>query len=114
MRANIETTASDVGKWTGTADTVIMNPPFGAQERGADRPFLEAAMRTAPVVYTLHLATTRAFVETFAKARGYAVTHAWRLSFALRHQFRHQEKAIHEVEVVALRLHREAPAPPQA
>jgi putative methylase len=81
-----------------------MNPPFGAQSRGADRPFLEAAFATAPVVYSLHHAETRAFVEGFARERGFDATHAWRLRFPLPHQHRHQTHAVVEVDVVALRL----------
>jgi putative methylase len=81
-----------------------MNPPFGSQQRHADRPFLDAALASAPVVYTLHHAPTRAFVEEYARERAFTATHAWRLSFPLRHQYRHQEKAVQEIEVVALRL----------
>lgn len=104
LKAPAEWVASDVGAWRGAADTVIMNPPFGAQQRGADRAFLDAAFRTAPTVYTMHNAGTRAFVEQHAAAAGYARTHAWGLRFALRHQYRHHEKAVREVDVVALRL----------
>lgn len=103
----VEWVASDVANWSGSAETVVMNPPFGAQERGADRSFLDAAMRTAPTVYTMHNASTRAFVERYVRARGFGVTHAWRLAFALRHQYRHQDKAVREIEVVALRLARD-------
>jgi len=35
----------------GQFDTVIMNPPFGAQDPHADRPFIDAALALAPVVY---------------------------------------------------------------
>lgn len=94
----------DVAAWEGRADTVIMNPPFGAQRRGADRPFLDAAFRTAPVVYTLHNATTQTFVEEHAARAGFARTHAWRLKFPLRHQYRHQERTVQTIEVVALRF----------
>ena len=105
-RLGVEATwvESDVRAWRGGADTVVMNPPFGAQSRGADRAFLDAAFATAPVVYTLHNAATRAFVEGFAKDAGFVATHAWALRFPLRHQFRHQERAVVEIEVVALRL----------
>ena len=99
--------AADVADWRGRADAVVMNPPFGAQRRHADRPFLAAALRAADVVYTLHNASTRAFVEEHARERGFRATHAWRLLFPLRHQYRHHEKAVQEVEVVALRLVRE-------
>ncbi|MHC1680028.1 MAG: METTL5 family protein [Methanomassiliicoccales archaeon] len=40
---------ADISEVQEKADTVIMNPPFGAQRKGADRPFLTAAMRCAPV-----------------------------------------------------------------
>lgn len=100
----LEWVASDVSAWRGEADTVVMNPPFGAQVRHADRAFLDAAFRAAPVVYTLHNEATRAFVEQRAAQAAYATTHAWRLVFPLRHQFRHQEKRVQEIPVVALRL----------
>lgn len=99
-------TCADVSAWQGAVDTVIMNPPFGAQQRGADRVFLAAAFRAAPVVYTMHNATTRAFVEEHAARAGYAITHAWALRFALKHQYRHHEKAVRVVDVVSLRLAR--------
>lgn len=94
----------DVQDWEGRADTVVMNPPFGAQFRGADRPFLEAAFRTAPVVYSMHNEATREFVESFAKAAGFTATHRWRLAFTLRHQFAHQTRAAREIAVVAFRF----------
>ncbi len=38
---------SDIAEWQPTMayDTVVMNPPFGAQFKGADRPFYEACKR---------------------------------------------------------------------
>ena len=36
-----------VEAWSAEVDTVVMNPPFGAQRRHADRPFWDAAFRTA-------------------------------------------------------------------
>lgn len=102
--ADVAWERADVRGWTGSADTVVMNPPFGAQVRGADRAFLDAAFRTGAVVYTLHNATTLAFVEAYAAEAGYQRTHAWRLLFPLRHQYLHQTRAVQEIEVVALRL----------
>jgi putative methylase len=104
LGASIDLIVGDVGAWDGRADTVLMNPPFGSQQRGADRPFLEAAFRGAPVVYSLHNAVTRPFVEANAAASGFAITHRWRLLFPLRHQYRHQTKAVQEIEVIAFRM----------
>lgn len=106
LKATVEWVEADVAAWEGRADTVVMNPPFGAQQRGADRAFLDAAFRAAPVVYTLHNATTEAFVDAYAAKAGYGRTHAWRLRFPLRHQYRHQERAVQVVDVLALRLAR--------
>ena len=100
----VEWLEADVSSWRGRVDTVLMNPPFGAQQRGADRAFLDAAFASAPVVYSLHNAQTLAFVDEYAKEAGFARTHAWRLLFPLRHQYRHQERAVREIEVVAVRL----------
>jgi putative methylase len=108
LGVDVEWVASDVAEWQGAADTVLMNPPFGAQSRGADRPFLDRAFATAPVVYTIHHAPSREFVERYAAERGYVATDRWRLVFPLRHQYAHQEKAVKEVETVAFRLARSA------
>ncbi|MCI4362687.1 MAG: 50S ribosomal protein L11 methyltransferase [Thermoplasmata archaeon] len=45
------------------ADTVVMNPPFGAQRRHADRPFWEAAFRLARRrIYGFALEESRTFI----------------------------------------------------
>ena len=46
-------------------DTVLMNPPFGAQRPGADRIFLEKAIEISENIWTIHMAETRNFVEKF-------------------------------------------------
>ncbi len=47
------------------ADTVLMNPPFGAQRRGADRPFLRKALELAPVAYGFGNRGSEEFVKRF-------------------------------------------------
>ncbi len=46
--------AGDVNAVAGKFDTVLQNPPFGVQKRGADRVFLEKALQVADAVYSLH------------------------------------------------------------
>ncbi|HJJ27167.1 MAG TPA: methyltransferase, partial [Methanocorpusculum sp.] len=48
-------------------DTVIMNPPFGAQKEHADRPFIETALRAAPVVWGLFNKGTIPFLKAYTK-----------------------------------------------
>ena len=54
FKANVGWIAGDVNAVTGRFDTVVQNPPFGVQKRGADRVFLEKALQVADAVYSLH------------------------------------------------------------
>ncbi len=54
---------AEVRQAAGRADTVVMNPPFGAQRQGADREFWDAAFRLRPRrVYGFALAASRSFI----------------------------------------------------
>ncbi|MFB6072396.1 MAG: METTL5 family protein [Halobacterium sp.] len=70
-------------------DTVLMNPPFGAQRGSehADRRFLAAASDLAAVSYSIHNAGSREFVESFAADEGGDVTHAFAAEFDVEKQF---------------------------
>ena len=46
-------------------DTVIMNPPFGSQRKGADRPFLKKALEIGNVIYTIHNKGSYNFIKKF-------------------------------------------------
>lgn len=85
------------------ADTVVMNPPFGAQRGNehADRAFLETASGVASVSYSVHNAGSKSFVESFAADRGGAVTHAFAAEFAVDAQFdfHTSDRAVLDVEV---------------
>jgi putative methylase len=54
----------------GHCDTVVMNPPFGAQQLHADRPFLDASLAIAPAIYGVFNAGSRSFVEAYLGGRG--------------------------------------------
>jgi putative methylase len=86
------------------ADTVIMNPPFGAQRRHADRPFLEKAIESAPVVYSLHLAETQEFVELLIRSNHAAGEAQKRYKFEIPHTFAFHKKAKKDVEVILFRV----------
>jgi putative methylase len=44
----------DIDAVGGAFDTVVQNPPFGVQRRGADRRFLEKATNIGTTVYSFH------------------------------------------------------------
>lgn len=50
------------------SDTVIMNPPFGTRQKGADMDFLRAAFRISRhTVYSLHKSSTRDHIMRVAR-----------------------------------------------
>lgn len=102
----------DVAAWTGPADVVVTNPPFGAQRRGADRPFLVAALSLAPVAYVFHLSHTSPFVAAFAADHGAHPTQAWDYEFPLPWQFKFHEKKVERVPVTVTRFEVESRATP--
>ncbi|GAB7008605.1 METTL5 family protein [Halorubrum trueperi] len=86
--------------------TVVMNPPFGAQDgnRNADRGFLATASRVATVSYSVHNAGSREFVEAFADDNGGEVTHAFAADFALDEQFDHHAEESREIDAEVYRI----------
>jgi putative methylase len=44
----------DIEALSGRFDTVLQNPPFGVQKRGADMRFLKKALTVGKTVYSLH------------------------------------------------------------
>ncbi|HNX48387.1 MAG TPA: METTL5 family protein [Methanomassiliicoccales archaeon] len=90
---------ADISDVQEKADTVIMNPPFGAQRKGADRPFLTAAMRCAPVIYSLHMSSTEDFVQRFVGRSGFTATPLKRYKFGIPYMFEFHSKAKKEIDV---------------
>lgn len=67
LGVEVEFRRCDVREVKGKGDTVVMNPPFGAQRKNihADRLFLEKAFEIAPVVYSIHKAGSESFLRSF-------------------------------------------------
>jgi putative methylase len=94
----VEFEVADVRSWTARVDTVVMNPPFGAQRRHADRPFWECALSGAcRAIYAFALRDARPFVEARiadAEASVESVTPVrWRLERTFPHHA-HDARAI--------------------
>ena len=89
-----------------SVDTVVMNPPFGAQrgQRHADRAFLDAAADLAGVSYSIHNAGSKAFVESFAADRGGELTHAFAADFDVDRQFDFHTSETETLDVEAFRV----------
>ncbi len=90
----------DVKEFKAEVDTVIMNPPFGSQKKGADLPFLEKSFECSEIIYTLHNAKTVEFLEDFIEDRGHRVFWEKRYMFEIISQFDYHEKERKDFEVV--------------
>jgi len=86
--------------------TVVMNPPFGAQNgrEGADRTFLKTAAEIARVSYSVHNTGSQEFIEAFAADNNGEVTHAFAADFELQRQFDHQTEERRDIETEVYRI----------
>jgi putative methylase len=87
----------------GSCDTVIMNPPFGAQKAHADRPFIDLALSIAPVTYSIFNAGSAQFIETYTAQRAKIDEKVGGI-FPLRRTFSFHTQDVQEIEVEILRL----------
>ena len=106
---NVNFISGDVQTFSQSADTVIQNPPFGAQKAGiknADRIFMKKAMEAAPVVYSFHIMETEEFVEQFFGSFNGRVTCKFHYSFPIPKIYDFHQKERVNVDVVVLRVER--------
>ena len=103
--ADIEFRLCDIEEVSEGADTVFMNPPFGCQNRNADRAFLKKAMDISECVYSIHMAETLDFVERFCESRGRSVAWHKTYKYVIPHTFafHSKERKSVDVEVVNIR-----------
>ncbi|OPX70066.1 MAG: ribosomal protein L11 methyltransferase [Methanoregulaceae archaeon PtaB.Bin056] len=94
----------DLISLVGPCDTVVMNPPFGAQDPHADRPFIDAALAIAPAVYGIFNAGSRDFVKGYTGERA-EVEEVVGGTLSMRRTFSHHTKDVREtpVEIIVLR-----------
>jgi putative methylase len=75
----------------GPCDTVVMNPPFGAQRKHADRPFIDRSLELGSVVYGIFNAGSLPFIKSYIQNRG-RVDDVISCMFPLKHTFAHHNK----------------------
>ena len=93
-KATVEFRVSDVARWDHPADVVVMNPPFGAQTRHADRPFWERAFSLARCsVGAFASSASRTFIARLALDRGAHVVEVEPVRWDLPRLFPHHRAA---------------------
>jgi len=109
-RKNLHNTrfiVTDVLDFNEEVDTVIQNPPFGAQKsnrKAADVIFLDKALEIAPVVYSFHMKKTMDFLVKFLGERNASITHKFEYKFPIPRIYDFHTRESVEVEVVVLRI----------
>ena len=100
----VEWEVADVSSVHERFDTVLMNPPFGAQTRHADRPFIDAAMDLGKVVYMFLNAPSEPFVERRIETTGSRITDRLEYRFPIPHLFSFHQQDVRTHEVLLYRV----------
>ncbi len=105
LGVEVEFRRCDVREVVGHGDTVVMNPPFGAQRRNrhADRIFLEKAFEIAPVVYSIHNVGSEPFLRSFVLPVAIV---RFPVAFPLKRRFWFHKKEKKFIEVDIYRMER--------
>lgn len=104
-----EFVAADVAQWQPprTYDTVFMNPPFGAQQRGADRPFYAcaaAAVDRRGTCWFLAQPRTERFLGGQAHALGASLERVRSWKYPIEARFPFHERPVQVFEVAGYRM----------
>jgi len=99
-------TTKDVSAVDITCDTVLMNPPFGAQKSNqkADRKFIEKAFEISSVIYSLHLKKTIFFLEKMINSLNGEITYRKDYVFPIKWIFEFHEKEVVKYDITLLRI----------
>ena len=81
-------------------ETVLMNPPFGSQRPGADRSFLKKSLEIARNIWTIHLAETRDFIESFVKQNSGNIISAYEFDFKIKRSMDFHSKDIKKEKAI--------------
>jgi len=104
LNLDVEFRVMDIEDIEGEADTVVMNPPFGIKKRHADRAFLEKALEVGDVIYTIHSAGSRVFVEKFISPS--RVTDYMELKIPMKKIYKFHRKDVRYIDVELFRIER--------
>jgi len=87
-------------------DTVIMNPPFGAQksDRKADRKFIEKGFEIASVLYSIHLSKTVPFIEKMVSSMKGKISYSKDYVFPIKYIYEFHKKRVVNYDVTMLRI----------
>jgi putative methylase len=94
---DVEFVCSSIEEVCGSAHAVVMNPPFGAQVKGSDRPFLRKALELSSVVYSIHNAGSTEFITKFISPS--VIKEHRSIDFPIKRTFRFHTREIQVIKV---------------
>lgn len=102
--ANVASCPAEINSEKRSQSTVISNPPFGTRVKHADKTFLEAAMKRAKNIYSMHKSSTDVFVRSFARDNTLKILWDEKISFQLKNTMPGHTKRMERVEVTIYHL----------
>ncbi len=104
FKLDIRWVNKDVVEFNEKCDTIIQNPPFGTKRRSIDKIFLEKALLIGKVVYSIHKAGNRKFIEGVVKSMDKGITHVLKGSMVIPWMFPFHRKKAYSIEVEVYRV----------
>ena len=96
---NAEFLNIDVNKFNTRVDTVVMNPPFGVQNRKADKNFLLKAFEITENIYSIHKIGSEKFIEKICQENNFKVVNIIKKKFLIKKSYKFHTKAKYYADV---------------
>jgi len=106
LKQNTHWIVADIDVIRGKFDTVLQNPPFGVQRRGADRKFIKKSLELGRKIYSLHKGgeRNREFIKRFIERCGGKVTGVFPMTMDIPRMFEFHTKKKRSVQVDLYRI----------
>jgi len=106
VREKIQWIISSLDALKGRFDTILQNPPFGVRRKGADRVFIQKALKTGDVIYSLHKSgeRNREFIKSLISNYRATITDLYQMTLIIPHTFRFHAQRRHVVPVDLYRV----------
>jgi len=101
LQADIRASTKLPGRW----DTIIMNPPFGAQVLHADRVFIDCAIAAGNEIYMIANTGSIPFVRSYVEGRA-NIRETIESVLPIRHSFHFHRKEVRNIRVEIIHMNR--------
>jgi len=97
---------ADIDCIKGTFDTILQNPPFGVQRRGADRRFIIKSLELSSTIYSFHKSghSNRIFIKRFIEEHGGKITNIFPMTMEIPRIFKFHTKKKQSIQVDLYRI----------